>query len=403
MALARVDVASNERCRHIPCAGARCEVARSLLTTVLMQLAAITLTQPDPLVAAALNHSDDADPGIRRLRHGKHFRYVRADGRPARDPATLSRIRALAIPPAWTDVWIAADPDGHIQATGRDSRERKQYRYHTEWRRVRDEAKYHRLVAFCHALPRLRAAVDRDLSCACLCKPKVVATIVDLLERAQLRIGNDEYTRHNGSYGATTLRDRHAKINGNTLELSYRGKSGVDRRVRVTDRRLANIVRSCRDLPGQRLFQYVDGDVIRPITSTDVNTYVHEMTGGPFTAKDYRTWAATLGAAMLFCVIERPRTARDHKESIRRVIEAVAERLGHKPSVCRGSYIHPRVIEDFASDRLARRIGGPIRRRLGRAAIPISSDGIRVEMLRAIEPIVARYLDVGTRRARAIA
>jgi DNA topoisomerase-1 len=368
-----------------------------------MQLAAQTPVEPDSVVAAALHHSDDvADPGIRRLRHGKHFRYADADGHPVRQPATLSRIRALAIPPAWTDVWIAADPVGHIQATGRDARKRKQYRYHVEWRRVRDEAKYGRLVAFCHALPKLRAAVDRDLSCPCLCKRKVVATIVALLERAQLRIGNDEYTRHNGSYGATTLRDRHAKISGNTLELSYRGKSGIDRRVRVTDRRLARIVRSCRDLPGQRLFQYIDGDAIRPITSTDVNAYVREVSDGPFTAKDYRTWAATLGAAMLFCMIERPRTAREHKRSLCRVIEAVAERLGHKPAVCRASYIHPRVIEDFESDRLARRLAGPIRRRLGHT-VAVGPDAIRVELLRAIEPIVARYLEVGTRRARAIA
>jgi DNA topoisomerase-1 len=368
-----------------------------------MQLASTTLEAPDSLVAADLHHSDDvADPGIRR-RHGKQFRYLDAEGQPVRDGATLSRIRALAIPPAWTDVWISADPDGHIQATGRDARKRKQYRYHAEWRRVRDEAKYGRLVAFCHALPKLREAVDRDLSCPCLCKRKVVATIVALLERAQLRIGNDEYTRHNGSYGATTLRDRHAKIDGNTLELSYRGKSGIDRRVRVTDRRLARIVRSCRELPGQRLFQYVDGDAIRPITSTDVNAYVREVTGGPFTAKDYRTWAATLGAALLFCVIERPRTAREHKRSIVRVIEAVADRLGHKPAVCRASYIHPRVIEDFSSDRLGRRIGGAIRRCLGHTTVTIGADAIRVELLRAIEPVVARYLEVGTRRARVTA
>ncbi|HEU0034124.1 MAG TPA: DNA topoisomerase IB, partial [Kofleriaceae bacterium] len=274
-------------------------------------------------------------PGIRRLKRGRGFRYVSADGKAVRDPATLSRIRALAIPPAWTDVWISPDPDGHIQATGRDARRRKQYRYHPKWREVRDEAKYYRLVAFCQALPKLRAAVERDLACSCLCKPKVLATIVALMERAQLRVGNDEYTRQNGSYGATTLRDHHAKIKGDTLELAYRGKGGIDRRIKLTDRRLARIVRSCRDLPGQRLFQYVDGDDIKPITSTDVNEYLREVTGGPFTAKDYRTWAATLGAALLLCTLEHPTSARECKRCINSVLETVAARLGHTVAVCR--------------------------------------------------------------------
>jgi DNA topoisomerase-1 len=309
-----------------------------------------------------------------------------------RDAATLSRIRALAIPPAWTDVWICADAAGHIQATGRDARGRKQYRYHDRWRDVRDDAKYHRLVAFCAALPKLRAAVDRDLACSCLCKAKVIATVVALMERAQLRVGNEEYVRQNGSYGATTLRDRHARIHGDTLELAYRSKSGVARKVRVTDRRLSRIVRRCRELPGQHLFQYVAGDAVHPINSS-------EASGGPFTAKDYRTWAATLGATWLLCGQDRPATQRDCKRCVKRVIDAIAQQLGHTPAVCRASYIHPRVIEDFAGDKLTA-LARQVKRRAPRGRSAPRGVAITVEALRAIEPIVARYLQASGRRRR---
>lgn len=221
-------------------------------------LLASTVIEGDPVAAAsaaALHHVGDEAPGFTRLRRGKAFAYRDARGNPVRDAATLSRIRALAIPPAWTDVWIAADARAHIQATGRDARGRKQYRYHAKWRDVRDSAKYHRLVGFCGVLPRLRHAVERDLACRCLCKAKVVAAVVALMERAQLRVGNEAYARTNGSYGATTLRRRHARVRGATLELAYRGKSGVERRVQIVDRRLAGIVRQCRALRGARLFQ----------------------------------------------------------------------------------------------------------------------------------------------------
>jgi DNA topoisomerase-1 len=357
----------------------------------------------DPVAAAeamALRHHGDDVPGLRRVKHGAGFSYRDADGSVVRDAATLSRIRALAIPPAWTDVWISADPRGHIQATGRDARGRKQYRYHAKWRVVRDEAKYHRLVAFCAALPRLRATVERDLACSCLCKTKVVATIVALMERAQLRVGNEEYARDNGSYGATTLRGRHARIHGDTLELAYRGKSGIWRRVRIADRKLARIVRRCRELPGQRLFQYVDGDAIRPITSTDVNDYLRDATGGPFTAKDYRTWAATLAAAWLLCGQRRPDTDRACKRCIKQVIDRVAQQLGHTAAVCRASYIHPRVLEDFTADRLAV-LARQIERRGGKPADGAVPTEIAVETLRAIEPVVARHLDTSRRRRHA--
>jgi DNA topoisomerase-1 len=359
-----------------------------------------TVVAGDPVAAAeavSLHHTGDDEPGLRRIRRGRSFRYRSASGTAVRDAATLSRIRALAIPPAWTDVWIAADPDAHVQATGRDARGRKQYRYHPRWREVRDAAKYHRLVAFCASLPRLRAAIDRDVACTCLCKTKVVATVVALMERAQLRVGNEEYVRQNGSYGATTLRDRHARIRGDTLELAYRGKGGLARRVRITDRRLARIVRRCRDLPGQRLFQYLDGGEVHAITSTDVNDYLREVTGGPFTAKDYRTWAATLGAAWLLCVEPAPATQREGKRCIARVVAAVAEQLGHTAAVCRKSYIHPGVIDDFSARKLAVLARQLARHRTrSRAAGPFA-----VETLRAIEPAVARYLEARARRSSA--
>ncbi|HEX4453873.1 MAG TPA: hypothetical protein VH143_23575 [Kofleriaceae bacterium] len=319
-------------------------------------------------------HADE--PGLARRKRGAHFDYVDMGGKLVRDPATLRRIRALVIPPAWTTVWIATDPNGHIQATGRDARGRKQYRYHPRWRALRDDAKYHRLVAFCAVLPKLRTIVARDLAAPKLTKRKVVATIVALMEAGQLRVGNDEYARTNGSYGATTLRDRHAKIRGDTIELVYRGKAGVPRHVKLTDKRLARVVRSCRDLPGQRLFQYLDGNRVRPIASTDVNAYLREATRGSFTAKDYRTWAGTLGAALL--------VACAGEVAPKQVIAVVAEKLGHTPAVCKASYIHPRVLDD---ERLAH----AVRRRVG-CDVALAADSIRVETLRAIEPIVARAL-----------
>jgi len=336
--------------------------------------------------AVALQHVRDDKPGIQRVGRGKQFRYTRVGGKPVRDAGTLSRIRALAIPPAWTDVWISPDPAGHIQATGRDARGRKQYRYHAKFRAVRDAAKYTRLVALLRVLPKLRKHVERDLACKCLCKRKVVATIVALMERGQLRVGNDEYTRQNGSYGATTLRDRHAKIRGSKIVLAYRAKGGIDRRIELADRRLASIVRRCQDLPGQRLFQYVDGDEIRHVTSTDVNDYVREASGGPFTAKDYRTWAATLGACLLLCTIEHPGSERACKQCINEALATVAQRLGHTVTVCRKSYVHPQLLEDFTANKL-----GELAKRVRRHA-KSGNRTIDIDALLAIEPHVLRYL-----------
>jgi DNA topoisomerase-1 len=317
-----------------------------------------------------------------------------------RDRTTLARIRSLAIPPAWTHVWISPDPDGHIQATGRDARGRKQYKYHPRWRQVRDAVKYYRLVDFCRALPKLRAAVERDLACKCLCKRKVVATIVSLMERAQLRVGNEEYARQNGSYGATTLRNHHVKLDGRAgFELSYRGKAGIERRVKISDRKLTHVVRQCHDLPGKRLFEYIDADGnVRPVTSQDVNDYLREHSGGDFSAKDYRTWAATMSAALLLCAIDHPGSQRGCKQCIKEVLEKVADRLGHTPTVCRTSYVHPRLIEDFSANQLSRTLAPLVRRRLRQHK---SRDEIAVEALRLIEPVVARYLATTAAKRRA--
>jgi DNA topoisomerase-1 len=354
----------------------------------------------DPVATAnavALNYSTEGAEGISRQRRGKGFAYTSASGAAVRDRATLARIRALAIPPAWTRVWIASDPDGHIQATGRDAKGRKQYRYHPKWREVRDAVKYTRLVEFCKALPSIRAAVDDDLACTCLCKRKVVATIVSLMERAQLRVGNEEYARHNGSYGATTLRNHHVTFKGHSFELSYRGKSGIERCVHVTDRRLARVIRQCHDLPGKRLFEYVDDEgSVKRVTSQDVNDYLRDASGGTFTAKDYRTWAATMAAAVLLCAIDHPGSDRGCKRCINDVLRQVADRLGHTPAICRASYIHPRLFEDFTANRLARTLSPAVRRRVAHHA----GDPLDVAVLRSVERVVARYL-AAARRARA--
>ncbi|HEU5055141.1 MAG TPA: hypothetical protein VFU21_01390 [Kofleriaceae bacterium] len=369
---------------------------------------AVTPLELDPQGHAAranLSYTSPDQPGITRRRSGSGFVYTAPGGRRVRDEATLARIRSLAIPPAWRDVWISLDADGHLQAIGRDARGRKQYRYHPRWRSVRDEAKYGRLVEFCRALPRLRRRVARDLACPCLCRDKVVAVVVSLLEKAQLRVGNDEYTRQNGSYGATTLRDRHARIRGAELELRYRGKGGAERRVSVRDRRLAALVRRCRDLPGQRLFQYLDdaGNPV-PITSSDVNEYLREVTGGPFTAKDFRTWAATIASAVLLCDQASEGPQKGRKACVTRVIEAVAAQLGNTPAVCRKCYIHPQVIESFMDGRLARHLG-PAVRRLARELRDASGARAPLDaaLLTRVESAVVGYLEkpkAARRRAR---
>lgn len=299
--------------------------------------------------AARLRYvNNQLSPGIRRIGRKPRVRYVLPSGKTLRDPADLDRVKRLAIPPAWTDVWICPDPHGHIQATGRDARGRKQYRYHPRWREVRDEQKYGRLLAFAKALPRIRKRTADDMAAPGLPREKVLATTVQLLEKSLIRIGNDEYARQNGSVGLTTMKDGHARVDGARIRFSFKGKSGVSHDVDVEDRRLARIVKACQELPGQELFQYVDADGARQtIDSADVNDYIREITGEDFTAKDFRTWAGTVMAACALADCAIYTSQAQAKRNVVKAIESVAVRLGNTKAVCRKSYIHPVVVESY--------------------------------------------------------
>ena len=310
-------------------------------------------SEASPAKAAGLTYVGDHDPGLRRIPSATGFDYLDASNAPVDDPETLDRIRHLAIPPAWTEVWICPAPDGHIQATGRDKRGRKQYRYHARWREHRDSAKYDRMAAFGRALPRLRARVDRDLSRRGMPRDKVLAAVVRLLELTLIRVGNDEYARKNRSFGLTTLRKRHVDVHGAGVMFEFRGKSGKHHRTLLHDARLARVIRNCEELPGQRLFQYLGEDGhTHTVSSHDVNAYIHEAVGDHFTAKDFRTWAGSLMAAQLLAACERAANATQHKHVVADCVKRVASRLGNTPAVCRSSYIHPEVIAAYADDRL---------------------------------------------------
>jgi DNA topoisomerase-1 len=305
-------------------------------------------TLPD-LGDASLRYVSDQDPGIRRKPARGGFSYRDADGAPVRDARTLDRVRKLAIPPAWTEVWISPSPRGHIQATGRDQRGRKQYRYHDRWREVRDGHKYDRLVAFGRALPRLRARVDEDLARRGLPLEKVLAAVVQVMELTLIRVGNEEYARANGSFGLTTLRDKHARISGSGAVFEFRGKSGKAHRTGFNDRRLARVVKACQDLPGQRLFQYIDDDgERRAVESADVNAYLREAMGEDFSAKDFRTWAATVQAGRALALSPQYASEAEARRNINTCVKAVAGLLGNTAAVCRSAYIHPLVIEAYA-------------------------------------------------------
>ena len=296
--------------------------------------------------AARLRYVSDQEPGIRRRRAGKGYTFVDPSGARVTDPETLKRIKALAVPPAWTDVWICPRADGHIQATGRDARGRKQYRYHGRWQEVRDEGKYGRAIAFGEALPRIRERTEEHLALPGLPREKVLATVVRLLEKTLIRVGNEEYARVNGSVGLTTMRDGHVQVDGSRLRFEFRGKSGVEHCVDVRDRRLATLVKRCQDLPGELLFQYEDGDGQRhSVGSGDVNAYLHEIAGEEFTAKDFRTWAGTVLAARTLAALDHAETETEAKRGVVRAVETVAGQLGNTPAVCRKCYIHPAVLE----------------------------------------------------------
>jgi DNA topoisomerase-1 len=297
---------------------------------------------------ARLRYVSDGDPGILRVAAGGSFRYRSPTGRPVRDAATLKRIRALAIPPAWTEVWICPDARGHIQAIGRDARGRKQYRYHARWREVRDRTKFDRMLAFAEALPRIRRALERDLRRPGLPRSKVLAAIVRLLESTAIRVGCDEYARTNSHFGLTTLLDRHVAIQGTKLRFRFKGKSGKEQVVGLRDRRLAHIVRCCQEIPGQRLFQCLDENGHRhTIGSGDVNRYLRQVSGSDFTAKDFRTWAGTVCVAVTLSATDPAGSARAANRAVLAAIDRAAERLGNTRAVCRSSYVHPQVIEAF--------------------------------------------------------
>ena len=303
--------------------------------------------------AAGLRYVSDQAPGLRRKRVGKGFTYVDSGGGTVRDAETIGRIKRLAVPPAWTDVWICPDPRGHLQATGRDVRGRKQYRYHARWREVRDAVKYDRMLAFAESLPRIREHTDRDLERPDLPREKVLASIVRLLEDTRIRIGNDEYRKENGSYGLTTLRNRHVNVIGAEVRFTFRGKSGKQHTVELHDRRMARIIKRFLEIPGQELFKYVDGDgEVKAIDSADVNEYLQAITGEDFTAKDFRTWAGTILAARFLREAAEAVNTRGAKKHIVRAIARVAEELGNTAAVAKKGYIHPAVIAAYLSGGL---------------------------------------------------
>ena len=315
----------------------------------------------DPVASAkeaGLRYVTGTGPGITRKRKGSGFVFVGPNGRKVTDPDTLLRIRALVIPPAWEEVWICPDERGHIQAVGRDQRGRKQYRYHPRWREVRDETKYEKMIAFVHALPRIRARVARDLARPALPREKVLATVVRLFVTTLFRVGNDEYAASNNSFGLTTLQDRHAKVSGSQVHFRFKGKSGVSHEIELSDPRLAKIVRQCQDLPGAELLQYIDeAGEVKDIGSGDVNDYLRAISGQDFTAKDFRTWAGTVLAARALQEFEAVDSQAKLKKNIVTAIESVAGRLGNTRAVCRKCYIHPAVLDSYLDGSLIDTLG----------------------------------------------
>ena len=303
--------------------------------------------------AAGLRYVSDQQPGLHRVKAAKGFRYTDAEGKPVRDRETLGRIKSLVIPPAWTDVWICRHSNGHLQATGRDARGRKQSRYHPHWREVRDETKYERMALFAVALPRIRERVGNDLLLPGLPREKVLATIVRLMETTHIRVGNTEYAKENGSYGLTTMRNKHVEVHGSKITFDFKGKSGVHHAIDLNDRRLARIIKRCEEIPGYELFQYLDHEGNHhTIDSQDVNEYLREITGEHLTAKDFRTWAGSVLANELLLQFEPFTSATQAKKNVVQAITAVAAQLGNTPSVCRKCYVHPAVLEAYLSGHM---------------------------------------------------
>jgi DNA topoisomerase-1 len=317
----------------------------------------------DSAKEAGLRYTNDSRPGIRRTRRGSSFRYLAPDGKTIRDAADVRRIKSLVIPPAWKDVWISPDPRGHLQASGRDARGRKQYRYHTKWREVRDETKYDRLIGFAGKLRAIRKRTASDLRNPRLTREKVLATVVQLLEKTLIRVGNDEYARDNQSFGLTTMRTRHVNVRGGKVRFLFRGKSGVEHDIYLNDRRLARTVKACRDMPGYDLFQYYDAEGERyAIGSDDVNAYLREIAGEDYTSKDFRTWAGTVLAAQILRDFEKADSDAQAKQNIVRAVESVAKRLGNTKAVCRKCYIHPAILDAYVDGSMLKIVADRARR-----------------------------------------
>lgn len=314
----------------------------------------VSLHRDMPLSAqlGKLRYVNDGQPGFSRKRYGTKFRYIDTGGKPLKDATHLSRIKSLAIPPAWEAVWICKYAHGHLQATGKDSKGRKQYRYHKQWREVRDEMKYEHLADFGLHLPMIRQEIDKELAKSEISRTKVIATIVCLLENTMIRIGNDAYVKQNKSFGLTTLRNRHVNVNGSEIEFQFRGKSGIEHQISLRDSRLARIIKRIKDLPGQELFQYLDGDgVRRAVDSSEVNEYLKEITGKDYTAKDFRTWSGTLHVALTLLSLQPFTTVSEAKKNVSQAIEVAAKKLGNTPTICRKCYVHPLIIESYMAGK----------------------------------------------------
>jgi DNA topoisomerase-1 len=348
--------------------------------------------------AASLRYVTDAAPGIIRRTNGSGFVYVGANGKRVRDAAQLQRIKSLVIPPAWTDVWICALADGHLQATGRDARGRKQYRYHPRWREVRDTTKYDRMASFAGVLPQIRKQVQHDLSLPGLSREKVLAAVVQLLESTSIRVGNEQYAKENGSFGLATMKNRHVDIHGGKIRFQFRGKSGVKHAIDLNDKRLAKIIKRCQDLPGYELFQYVaDDGELQDVHSSDVNDYLKQIAGDDFSTKDFRTWSGTVLAAGALKALDPARSSEaELKRNIVQAIEFVAKRLGNTKAVCRKCYIHPAIIEAYRSGSLFQAPGtAAAQKRRGRRG------GLKAEEL-AVAELLRRHakLNESSRRRR---
>jgi DNA topoisomerase-1 len=325
--------------------------------------------------AAGLRYVTDQIPGITRKRAGKGFHYFGKSGKPIRDSKVLGRIVALAIPPAWRNVWICPNPDGHLQATGRDAKGRKQHRYHPRWREIRDETKYERLTAFVHALPQIRRKITRDLSKPELSREKILATVVRLLEVTLIRVGNEEYARRNQSFGLTTMRDRHVMVTGSTIKFQFKGKSGVQHAVDFTDPRLAKIIKQSQEIPGYELFQYLDErGKPQSVESSDVNAYLRDITGQDFTAKDFRTWAGTVLAARALQEFQAFDSQAQAKRNVVQAIESVAKRLGNTKAVCRTCYVHPNLLNSYMEGTLIHTLRKRVNRELSRSLHGLSAE-----------------------------